>query len=74
MFSKPLCASSIGQDGNFNVQHLWWEYLRFMCIQCTGNVYNACDTIIILLYSLKLALGCKFGRMKTYAVVERSSV
>ena len=41
----------------------------------TGNVYNACDTtIILILYSLKMALGRKFGRTKISTVVERSNV
>ena len=31
----------------------------------SGNVHNACDTIVIL-FSLKMALGRKFGRTKTY--------
>ena len=48
---------------------IYWS----MCILDSGNVHNACDTIIIL-FSLKMALGQKFGRTKIYTVEERSRV
>ena len=40
----------------------------------TSNVHNACDTIINIIVSLKMAQGRKFGRTKSCVVVERSSV
>ena len=41
----------------------------------TSNIYKACDTVIhVMLFSLKIALGQKFGKTKTDIAVERLSV
>ena len=49
---------------------IYWS----MCILDSGNIHNAFDTIIIILFSLKMALGQKFGRTKISTVEERSRV